>query len=60
MLTKRDSKRTVHTYTVTVELEDKIIDPEKVALRLAEGPCFMEGVGHIDVQYHGTLDTKGE
>ena len=46
----------VHGFLVGVEIEEGTIDPEKVALRLAEGLTFMEGVGKVDVEHLGAID----
>ena len=48
---------TTYSFTVTVELEDSgRTTPEQVALRLADGLAYMEGVGGVDVNPLGKLD----
>lgn len=43
-----------HGFLICVEAEDGV-DMSAVALRLADGPRWMDGVGHVDVEYMGEI-----
>lgn len=47
-----------HGFLVSVEAEDGYVNPEALAERLGSACTFMEGVGHIDVNYMGQIDEE--
>lgn len=52
-----DETTSTHGFLIAIELSDS--EPglsEAVAIRLADGPSFMEGVGKVDVEHLGKLD----
>lgn len=55
MLDRNAGPTQVYSFLVTVEIEDAILSPEKVAARLADGISFLEGCGIVDVENFGTL-----
>ena len=59
---KTGGPTTFHGYLVAVEFEvEANVDPQKVANRIAEGPWHLDGVGKIDVDYLGEVESiEGE
>jgi hypothetical protein len=63
MLTRgKDEAISVYGFLVAVEISDSDTDKvhRDVALRLADGPSFIEGVGSIDVECLGKVDIYPE
>lgn len=55
MLDRNAGPTQIYSFLVTVEIEDAILSPEKVAARLADGISFLEGCGIVDVENFGTI-----
>lgn len=52
----------VYGFLVAIDMNDKYLrtSPEQLRMRLAEGPQFMEGVGHVNVDYIGEIEIEEE
>ena len=51
---------TVLHFVVTVEINSQQVSPEKVRQRLGDACLWMEGTGHIDVDFKGELEHASE
>ena len=58
MLDRDAGPTQVYSFLVTVEIEDGVLSPEKVANRLADGVSFIEGCSVIDVDNLGAMVTQ--
>ena len=59
MLDRNEITDTVIQFTVTVEIDSKRVNPEKVRQRLGDSCLWLAGIGHVDVSYLGELSPAG-
>lgn len=57
MLNRNAGPTRTFGFLVSVEIEDKILTPEQAAMRLGDAFSFVEGIGEVDVQSLGEVDT---
>lgn len=60
MLQRDDGPTSTYGYLVAVEVAKGKGDPAAVALRLAEGLTWMEGIGTVDVEQMGEIEVIDE
>lgn len=61
MLQRSNAPINVQGFLVAVEMQaDSHTSVEQVALRIAEGLAFLEGIGHVDVDALGQIDVLDE
>jgi len=51
----KDTEVKTYGFLIAVEVEPKV-DHNKLILKLMEGPRFMEGIGHIDIEELGEVE----
>ena len=60
MLDRNEKTDAVIQFTVTIEIDQKKITPEKVRQRLGDATLWLEGCGYATVDYLGELEPANE
>ena len=60
MLDRNETADTVIQFTVTIEIDQKRVSPEKVRQRLGDATLWLEGCGTTTVDYLGELEPANE
>lgn len=56
----RGGSLTSYAYLVSVEIEDGVAEPSKVAEAMADALRWIEGVGAVDVDNLGRMDVESD